>query len=70
MLSAGLTTMVAALVLFFGIIVFFSKFGTMLALAMSFSLVYSLLFFHAIVSWLGPVGRCCDLKLAEHGTAP
>ena len=69
-LSAGLTTMVAALVLFFGVIVFFSKFGTMLALAMSFSLVYSLLFFHAIVSWLGPVGRCCHSKPAKNGMAP
>ena len=63
-LSAGVTTMVAAFVLFFGVIVFFSKFGTMLALAMIFSLIYSLLFFHALISWLGPVGRCCPLNPA------
>jgi predicted RND superfamily exporter protein len=61
-LSAGVTTMVAACVLFFGVIVFFSKFGTMLALAMGFSLIYSLFFFHALISWLGPVGRCCQLN--------
>ena len=69
-LSAGVTTMVAAFVLFFGTIIFFSKFGTMLALAMSFSLIYSLVFFHAVVSWLGPVGRCCQLKHAKGDVAP
>eukprot|EP01043_Picozoa_sp_COSAG02_P027764 COSAG02_NODE_1650_length_11487_cov_13.602895_15_plen_204_part_00 len=63
-LSAGVTTMVAAFVLFFGAIVFFSKFGTMLALAIGFSLIYSLLFFHALISWLGPVGRRCQLNRA------
>lgn len=68
-LSAGLTTMVAAVVLFFGMIVFFSKFGTMLALAMSFSLIYSLLFFHALVSWLGP-GHCWRSKFATGARAP
>ena len=69
-LSAGVTTMVAAFVLFFGTIIFFSKFGTMLALAMSFSLIYSLLFFHALISWLGPAGRCCQLKPAKGDVAP
>lgn len=69
-LSAGVTTMVAAFVLLFGVIAFFSKFGTMLALAMSFSLIYSLLFFHAIVSWLGPVAGCCRLKSAKDPMRP
>ena len=70
-LSAGVTTMVAAAVLFFGgVIVFFQKFGTMLLFAMAFSLVYSLLFFHALVAWLGPAGRCCSLKLGRDAEQP
>ena len=63
--------MVAAAVLFFGgVIVFFQKFGTMLLFAMAFSLVYSLLFFHALVAWLGPAGRCCSLKLCRGAEQP
>jgi predicted RND superfamily exporter protein len=72
-LSAGLTTMIAAFVLFFGVIIFFAKFGAMLALAMGFSLLYSVVFFHALVTMAGPSDGCCSLcwqrrqrKPAEH----
>ena len=65
-LSAGLTTTIAAFVLFFGEIVFFSKFGTMLALAMLFSLAYSVLFFHALATVAAP-GAGCGRRSRLHG---
>eukprot|EP00466_Bigelowiella_natans_P019211 jgi/Bigna1/85675/estExt_fgenesh1_pg.C_50195 len=66
-IAGGITTFGAAIPLWFCQMTFFPKMGTLMALTIFFSLIYSVGFFMALSLVAGPVGRAGNLRwAAEH----
>lgn len=66
-IAGGVSTLLAGSFLFFAVIIFFVKFGGFIVSTVILSMLWSLLFFPAILQTIGPVGNVGSLAFI--GTA-
>ncbi|KAH8071811.1 hypothetical protein JL720_11310 [Aureococcus anophagefferens] len=62
-LSGAISTIGASIPMFFAKIIFFYKFGIFILLTIALSLNFSLVFFSAVLAWVGPLGKTGEVAM-------